>query len=174
MSGSPVTVARQAMATRFEVALFGGDPVALRAAAEEALDEVQRVETMLNWRNPASPIAHLNARASAEPVRVNPEPGRPSGYEETGWMARDIPGVGVTAASSVSANHTYEMTADNFTDVGHSAFLIDAKTEAAMLYDFLTDRAFRTAVETEFKTLSTRFDQYLGGLRAAYKDEIGR
>ena len=73
MSESPVTVARQAMATRFEVALFGGDPVALRAAAEEALDEVQRVETMLNWRNPASPIAHLNARASAEPVRVNPE-----------------------------------------------------------------------------------------------------
>ena len=107
-------------------------------------------------------------------VRVNPEPGRPSGYEETGWMARDIPGVGVTAASSVSANHTYEMTADNFTDVGHSAFLIDAKTEAAILYDFLTDRAFRTAVETEFKTLSTLFDQYLGGLRAAYKDEIGR
>ncbi len=61
------------MATRFEIALTGGDPVALRAAAEEALDEVQRVEAMLNWRQPASPMARLNALASREPVRVNPE-----------------------------------------------------------------------------------------------------
>ncbi len=107
-------------------------------------------------------------------IRVNPEPVRPSGYEETGWMARDIPGVGVTAASSNFSNHTYEMTADNYSALGHSAFLIDAKTEAAILYDFLTDTAFRTAVQTEFKTLSGLFDQYLAGLRAAYKDEIGR
>ncbi len=61
------------MATRFEIALHGADPVALRAAADEALDEVQRVETMLNWRLPTSPIAQLNARADQEPVRVNPE-----------------------------------------------------------------------------------------------------
>jgi thiamine biosynthesis lipoprotein len=73
MNAAPVTVARNAMATRFEIALFGDDPVALRAAADEALDEVQRVETMLNWRNPSSPLARLNARAALEPVRVNPE-----------------------------------------------------------------------------------------------------
>jgi len=69
----PVTVAREAMATRFEVALYGGDPVNLRAAAEEALDEVQRIETMLSWRKPTSPAALINARAGHEPVRVNPE-----------------------------------------------------------------------------------------------------
>lgn len=107
-------------------------------------------------------------------IRVNNEMQRPSGYEETGWMARDIPGVGVTAASSNFSNHTYEMTADNYSELGHSAFLIDAKTEAAILYDFLTDATFRAAVQTEFKTLSALFDQYLSGLRAAYKDEIGR
>ncbi len=107
-------------------------------------------------------------------VRVASEPGRPSGYEETGWMARDIPGVGVTAASSNFSNHTYEMTADNYSEFGHSAFLIDAKTEAAMLYDFLTDAVFRSAVQTEFKTLQSLFGQYVNGLKAAYKDEIGR
>lgn len=73
MSQLPVTVARHAMATRFEIALFGDHPVDLRAAAEEALDEVQRVETMLSWRNPASPLARVNSRAGQEPVRVNPE-----------------------------------------------------------------------------------------------------
>lgn len=69
----PVTIAREAMATRFEVALYGGDPVNLRAAAEEALDEVQRIEAMLSWRRSTSPVAMINARASHEPVRVNPE-----------------------------------------------------------------------------------------------------
>lgn len=68
-----VTVARQAMATRFEVAMHGRDPVSLRAAAEEALDEVQRVEAMLSWRMATSQVAQINARAGAEPVRVNPE-----------------------------------------------------------------------------------------------------
>jgi len=69
----PVTVAREAMATRFEIAMHGGDPVSLRAAAEEAFDEIQRVESMLSWRKPTSPMALINARASHEPVRVNPE-----------------------------------------------------------------------------------------------------
>jgi thiamine biosynthesis lipoprotein len=73
MPDQPLTVAREAMATRFEIALFGENPVALRGAAEEALDEVQRIDTLLGWRNPASPIAQLNARAATEPVRVNPE-----------------------------------------------------------------------------------------------------
>lgn len=73
MSVAPLKVAREAMATRFEIALFGGNPVSLRAAAEEALDEVQRIEAMLSWRKPTSPAAHVNARAAHEPVRVNPE-----------------------------------------------------------------------------------------------------
>lgn len=68
-----VTLARNAMATRFEIVLHGEDPVALRAAGEEALDEVERLEARLSLFRPASEIAHVNARAAKELVRVTPE-----------------------------------------------------------------------------------------------------
>lgn len=68
-----VTLARNAMATRFELVLHGGDPVALRAAGEEALDEVELLEARLSLFRPTSEIAHVNARAANEPVRVTPE-----------------------------------------------------------------------------------------------------
>jgi len=61
------------MATRFEIVLHGDNPVALRAAAEEALDEVQRIEARLSLYRPDSEVAHLNARAALEPVRVSSE-----------------------------------------------------------------------------------------------------
>jgi len=67
-----VTLARHAMATRFEVVLHGPNPVALRAAGEEALDEIERLDAQLNLYNPASEISHINARAAAGPVRVEP------------------------------------------------------------------------------------------------------
>lgn len=60
------------MATRFELVLHGEDPVALRAAGEEALAEVERIEDQLSLYRNTSEIAHLNARASHEPVRVSP------------------------------------------------------------------------------------------------------
>lgn len=59
------------MATRFEIALHGAHPVALRAAAEEALDEVERLEARLSLYQPTSEIAQVNARAAREPVRVS-------------------------------------------------------------------------------------------------------
>jgi len=68
-----VTLARQAMATRFELVLAGGDPARLRAAGEEALDEIDRIEGLLSIYRPASEIAQVNARAGREPVRVSPE-----------------------------------------------------------------------------------------------------
>ncbi len=68
----PLTLARHAMATRFEIVLHGGNPVALRAAGEEALEEIERLEAQLSLFRPASEIAHLNARAAREPVRVTP------------------------------------------------------------------------------------------------------
>src|SRR5262245_57555186 len=71
-SAEPVTLARHAMATRFELVLYGDDPVALRAAGEEALAEVERTEDQLSLYRNTSEIAHLNARASHEPVRVSP------------------------------------------------------------------------------------------------------
>ncbi|MDB6113054.1 MAG: FAD:protein transferase [Pedosphaera sp.] len=67
-----ITLARNAMATRFEIVLHGEDPVALRAAGEEALGEIDRLEAQLSLYRPTSEIAHLNARAARAPVRVTP------------------------------------------------------------------------------------------------------
>ena len=68
-----VTLARNAMATRFELVLNGDNPIALRAAGEEALDEVERLESQLSLYRPGSEIGQLNARAAHEPVHVSPE-----------------------------------------------------------------------------------------------------
>jgi thiamine biosynthesis lipoprotein len=67
-----VAVARNAMATRFEIVLHGEDAVTLRAAGEEALEEIQRVEAQLSLYQPTSEIARINARATSEAVRVTP------------------------------------------------------------------------------------------------------
>lgn len=68
-----VTLARHAMATRFELLLHGASEAALRAAGEEALNEVDRLENQLSLYRPGSEIAQLNARAAREPVQVSPE-----------------------------------------------------------------------------------------------------
>jgi hypothetical protein len=65
------------------------------------------------------------------------------------------------------------MTADNFNDLGHTAFAMDAKIMAAVLYHFLTDAAFREQVKSEHRALAQLFDQYTAALREAYKQELG-
>ena len=45
------------MATRFEITLHGNDPVSLRAAGEEALDEIERVEAQLSLYQPRSEVS---------------------------------------------------------------------------------------------------------------------
>jgi FAD:protein FMN transferase len=60
------------MATRFEIVVCGENEPALRAAAEEALDEVQRIDAQLSLYRRDSEVAHLNARAAQEWVRVEP------------------------------------------------------------------------------------------------------
>ena len=60
------------MATRFELVLYGENPSALRVAGEEALEEIRRLEAQLSPFRPSSEIAHVNARAWREPVRVTP------------------------------------------------------------------------------------------------------
>src|SRR2546426_11487739 len=67
-----VALARHAMATRFEIVLHGENEVSLRAAAEEALDEIERLDAQLSLYNPTSEISHINARASHGPLRVEP------------------------------------------------------------------------------------------------------
>lgn len=61
------------MATRFEFVLVGDDPVRLRAAGEEAFEELDRIEAQLSLYRPGSEIAAVNARAAFHPVRVSPE-----------------------------------------------------------------------------------------------------
>jgi amidohydrolase len=104
--------------------------------------------------------------------KLEPEPQRPAGYEETGGVSHDIPGVGVSVFSSRGSNHTHEMLADAFTDIGHTGFRIDAQIMAALLYHFLTDPAFRTAVREEHATLKQLFGQYQENLRKAYQPEM--
>jgi thiamine biosynthesis lipoprotein len=60
------------MGTRFEFVLVGDDPVFLRAAGEEALDEVERLEAQLSRFRPDSEISGINARAAHAPVAVEP------------------------------------------------------------------------------------------------------
>jgi len=69
---SEVALALEAMATRFELVLDGGDPVRLRAAGEEALAEVARAEAQLSRFRATSDVAAVNAGAGGRPVRVDP------------------------------------------------------------------------------------------------------
>lgn len=70
---SEFRLARNAMATRFEIVAYGQDSVRLRSAAEEAFAEVEAVEARLNLYSQTSEIARLNAMAAREPVRVSSE-----------------------------------------------------------------------------------------------------
>ncbi|MEX0599935.1 MAG: FAD:protein FMN transferase, partial [Rhodothermales bacterium] len=67
-----VRLARMAMACRFELVLQGEHEPWLRAAGEEALREIERLEQMLSIFRPGSDVSRINARAAREPVRVNP------------------------------------------------------------------------------------------------------
>lgn len=68
----PLRLARHAMATRFEWVLWGQTPERLRAAGEEALDEVDALESALSRYRASSDIGRVNAGAAAGPVRVSP------------------------------------------------------------------------------------------------------
>ena len=99
---------------------------------------------------------------------VLPEPGKPQGYEETGSVSSNIPGVGFSAKSSNAPNHTYEMEADALTEVGHQGFVVDAQAMAALLFDFATHPEYRAAVRREFETIKGLHTEYLDALRRVY------
>jgi amidohydrolase len=104
---------------------------------------------------------------------VEPEPGTPEGFEETGSVSSQISGIGVSAKSSSFSNHTYGMEADALKDIGHEGFLIDAETMASILHDFATHPELRDAVKTEFTRIQALFAEYQAALQKAYpKPEI--
>lgn len=99
---------------------------------------------------------------------------RPAGYEETGGVSLDVPGVGVSVASSSFPNHTMGMLDDAFTPVGHTGFRMDAQIMAAVLYHYLTDAAFRQAVTAEHAALKGLYQKYQENLRKAYAGELDK
>jgi len=66
-----VVLAREAMATRFELVLPGTETARLRAAGEEALDEIERIESALSLYRPDSEIARVNSLAARQPVKLS-------------------------------------------------------------------------------------------------------
>lgn len=58
------------MATRFEIALAGAERHRLRAAGEEALDEISRIEQIFSPYLPSSEIYQVNERAALRPVPI--------------------------------------------------------------------------------------------------------
>jgi hypothetical protein len=101
-------------------------------------------------------------------TNVQAEPGKPQGYEETGSVSRDIPGIGFSAQSSTAPNHTYEMDADNLKEIGHKGFTIDAQAMAAVLFDFATHADYRAAVKKEFDGIKALFGEYQAALKKVY------
>jgi len=99
---------------------------------------------------------------------VSAEPGKPQGFEETGSVSRDIPGIGITAQSSTFSNHTYEMDADNLKEIGHKGFTVDAQAMAAVLFDFATRADYRAAVKKEFDGIRGLFGEYQNALKKVY------
>lgn len=65
---SIVRLAVAAMATRFELVLGGSDPVALRAAGEEAVVEIEACGAAWNRFRPDSEISRVNRAAASEAV----------------------------------------------------------------------------------------------------------
>ena len=101
-------------------------------------------------------------------TNVIAQPGKPQGFEETGSVSRDIPGVGLSAQSSTAPNHTYEMDADNLKEIGHTGFTIDAEAMTAILFDFATHADYRAAVKKEFDGIKGLFGEYQAALKKVY------
>jgi FAD:protein FMN transferase len=65
-----IQLTRHAMATRFELVLHGDDATRLRAAGEEALDEIERLEEQLSFFRPTSEVAAVNRWAAEQPIKL--------------------------------------------------------------------------------------------------------
>ncbi len=94
--------------------------------------------------------------------------GKPQGFEETGSVSSDIPGLEVVSQTSTAANHTYEMETDALAEIGHHGFVVDAQAMAAVLFDFATHPEYRAAVKREFDGIKVLFGEYQDDLKKVY------
>src|SRR3989454_3582099 len=131
-----------------------------------------RIDLDSSSRNGIS-VAALNAVAFAYmkkfgATKAQDQPGRPISFEETGTVATQIPGVGVTVHSSNGGYHTFEMEADALGEVGHRGVLVGAQTMAAGVYHFAIDAPHPAAGKRGFHGLKGLYSDYLAALRNAY------
>lgn len=68
----PTTLSIHAMATRFELMLYGDDPSRLNSAGEESLGEIERLDIQLSLYRSDSELSWINTRAASEAVKVEP------------------------------------------------------------------------------------------------------
>lgn len=68
-----VGVERALMSTVYQVSVVSEDEPAARAAMNEALDEIARLETLLSEWQEESEVSQINASAGRAPVHVGPE-----------------------------------------------------------------------------------------------------
>ncbi|MEP7117398.1 MAG: peptidase dimerization domain-containing protein [Acidobacteriota bacterium] len=101
--------------------------------------------------------------------KVLDEPGKPQGFEESGSVSRDIPGIGFAAYTSDWPNHTYEMNDDNLKPVAHKGFTVQAQAMASLLFDFATSEPYRAVVKKEFDGIKGLFTEYLQALEKTYQ-----
>ena len=101
-------------------------------------------------------------------AKIADQPGKPQGYEESGSVSRDIPGIGFSAYTSDYPNHTYEMNQDNLKPVGHNGFIVQAQAMAALLQQFAIRPDLRAAVKKEFDGTKALFGDYLKALEKTY------
>ena len=102
-------------------------------------------------------------------THVEETPGKPQGYEETGGLSSEVPGVGLGVYSSASSYHTYGMEEDTLKEIGHSAFIVDAEAMTAVLYDYAKNPPFREAVKREFAGIKALFGEYQEALKKVYQ-----
>ncbi|HSR41406.1 MAG TPA: peptidase dimerization domain-containing protein, partial [Longimicrobiales bacterium] len=149
---------------------------AARAAALATGTQVE-IETYGEYRDGIT-LGSLEELAFAYAVELDAprrveEPDRPAGYEETGFVTRDIPGLGVSVFSSSAPGHSYGRWEDSMKEVGHIGFLMDARIMAAVLFDYLEDADFRSVVQREHREMAALFGLYLESLERAYAEETG-
>ncbi len=98
------------------------------------------------------------------------EPGKPQGWDETGTVSSEVPGIGIEAKTSIAANHTYQMEKDALTEVGHKGFVTDAQTMAAVLFDVATRPEYLKAIQREFAGIKGLFSEYQADLGKVYTE----
>jgi thiamine biosynthesis lipoprotein len=69
---TPITLSLHAMATRFELVLYGKDEIQLRSIGEEALGEIERLDEQLSYYRGDSEISWINRHAARQFVKVEP------------------------------------------------------------------------------------------------------